>query len=119
MKSVRTWLVVLCLALTCWGLGQTLLGIRDGGLAQGVKCPGLTLGWDGEETPSPMGPEDRCHVEPSGEYRTYEQQRDFQHAAHRSVVTGSRPLGAGLLGLGVLLLPQRLRRMTAKLKQRA
>ncbi|MFD9499976.1 hypothetical protein [Streptomyces sp. NPDC060035] len=119
MKPVRTWLVLLFLVLACWGLGQTLLGIGDGGLAREVECAGTNLGWDGEETPSPMGPEDRCHLESNDEYRTYEEQRDVQRAARRSVATGTRPLGAGLLGLSVLLLPQRLRGMAAKLKHRA
>ncbi|GGX25481.1 hypothetical protein GCM10010297_53360 [Streptomyces malachitofuscus] len=48
-------------ALVILGLFQAVGGLANHAYAKDVFCPGVNLGPDGEEHPSPMEPGDRCH----------------------------------------------------------
>ncbi len=104
---VRGVLMACLVVLTFWGAVQSTGGIINHGLSKEVICDGSNIDPEHEEVGSVMDGDDRCSLRFEDEYRTYEQQRDFQRGKHQDVVVGTWCLGAGLAGMS---LTRRLRR---------
>ncbi|WP_329375156.1 hypothetical protein [Streptomyces sp. NBC_01483] len=73
-------------------------------------CDGSDIDPEHEEVGPVMDGDDRCFPKFEDDYRTYEQQRDFQRGKHQDVVVGAWCLGTGLAGMAGVSLTRRLRR---------
>lgn len=106
---LRTAVVLAMWALVIWGMFQAVGGLANHAYTKDVFCPGVNLGPDGEEHPSPMEPGDRCYPGlDSNETRTFDEQRAAQRAERGDVVIGSCAFGVGVLGLGALFVQSTL-----------
>lgn len=95
---VRGVLTACSVVLAFWGAVQSSGGIINHGLSTEAICNGSHMGPEDELGPT-MNGDDRCFPSGGGDYRTYEQQLDYQRGKHQDVVVGAWCLGAGLVGV--------------------
>lgn len=107
---VRGVLMACLVVLTFWGAVQSTGGIINHGLSKEVICEGSNIDPEHEEVGSVMDGDDRCSPRFGDDYRTYEQQRDFQRGKRQDVVVGAWCLGTGMAGMAGMSLTRRLRR---------